>query len=436
MQTSSIIRNVLTIAGSDSGGGAGIQADLKTITALGSFGMTVITAITAQNTLGVIDYMPVSLDMIEKQFDAVASDIPIHAAKTGMLANPDIVKLVAEKIKKYSINNCVVDPVMVAKGGSKLLSDDAIQSVIQYLIPVAYVVTPNIHEAEVLTGITIKNLEDMKNAAKKIYSYGASYVVVKGGHLESDPSDVVYDGKDFTVLKNKRIPTKNTHGTGCTFSSAIATYLAKGYSAIDAITKAKEFITKAITFSLPLGKGHGPTNHLVAIVNNEEKTNVLENVHKAFTILHAAKCGKMFISGTSNIAYALPYVIDSNDIAMFPGGIITYNDSIFRIKDPAFGVDHPMAMSAQKIASMSYRAAINIKNEKEYKVIAHSIGLPIYTAENINDLETINISTNNRIVLIEIQDEKMLYIVGDNPCDVAEVIVKIKARQVTNENNT
>ncbi len=436
MQTSSIIRNVLTIAGSDSGGGAGIQADVKTITALGSFGMTVITAITAQNTLGVIDYMPVPLDMIEKQFDAVASDIPIHAAKTGMLANPDIVKLVAAKIAKYSITNCVVDPVMVAKGGSKLLSDDAIQSVIQYLIPVALVITPNIHEAEVLTGITIQNLEDMKNAAKKIHSYGASYVVVKGGHLESDPSDVVYDGKNFTVLKNKRIQTKNTHGTGCTFSSAIATYLAKGYNAIDAITKAKEFITKAITFSLPLGKGHGPTNHLVTIVNNEEKSNVMKDIYKAFMLLHAAKCGRMFVSGISNIAYALPYVINSNDIAMFPGGIITYNDSIFRIKDPAFGVDHPMAMIAQIIVSMSYRAAINIKNEKEYKAIAQSIGFPVYTAVNIDDLQKINISTKNSIVFIEIQNENMLYIIGDNPCDIADTILKINAWQVTNENNS
>jgi len=426
MKTSSFIRNVLTIAGSDSGGGAGIQADVKTITALGGFGMTVITAITAQNTLGVIDYMPIPLDMIEKQFDAVASDIPIHAAKTGMLANPDIVKLVASKIKQYAINNCVVDPVMVAKGGSKLLSDDAIQSVIQNLIPVAYVVTPNIHEAEVLTGKQIKNLDTMKNAAKKIYSYGAHYVVVKGGHLESDPSDVIYDGKNFTVLKNKRIQTKNTHGTGCTFSSAIATYLAKGYNAIEAITKAKEFITKAITFSLPLGKGHGPTNHLVAIVNNEEKIQVVDGIQKAFSILHAAKCGKMFASGSSNIAFALPYVIDANDIAMFPGGIITYNDSIFRVKDPAFGVDHPMAIVMQKITPLSYRSAINLKNEIEYKINAQALGIPVYTCSNIDSLKKTNIPESNKIVCFEIKQENMLYIIGNTPVELADMILKIK----------
>lgn len=429
MKTSSLISNVLTIAGSDSGGGAGIQADLKTITALGCFGMTVITAITAQNTLGVIDYMPIPLDMIEKQFDAVASDIPIHTAKTGMLANPDIVKLVASKIKQYSIHNCVVDPVMVAKGGSKLLSDDSIQSVIHNLIPVAYVVTPNIHEAEVLTGMAIENLNTMKDAAKKIYSYGAQYVVVKGGHLESDPSDVIYDGKDFIVLKNKRIQTKNTHGTGCTFSTAIATYLAKGYNAIEAITKAKEFITKAITFSLPLGKGHGPTNHLVAIVNNEEKIQVVDDIQKAFSILHAAKCGKMFISGYSNIACALPYVIDANDIAMFPGGIITYNDSIFRIKDPAFGVDHPMVMLMQKITPLNYRAAINLKNEIEYKINAQALGIPVYTYSNINNFQKNNIPENNKIFCVEFRHENMLYIIGNTPVEIADIILKIKKKE-------
>lgn len=431
MKTSSFIRNVLTIAGSDSGGGAGIQADLKTITALGCFGMTLITAITAQNTLGVIDYMPVPLDMIEKQFDAVASDIPIHSAKTGMLANPDIVKLVAAKIKQYSINNCVVDPVMVAKGGSKLLSDDAIQSVIQHLIPVAHVVTPNIHEAEVLTGMTIKNINDMKDAAKKIYSFGAHYVVVKGGHLESDPSDVIYDGKDFTVLKNKRIETKNTHGTGCTFSSAIATYVAKGYSTIEAITKAKEFITKAITFSLPLGRGHGPTNHLVAIVNNEEKIHVVEEIQKAFSLLHAAKCGRMFLSGASNIAYTLPYVIDTSDIAMFPGGIIVYNDSIFRVKDPSFGVDHPMLLFMQKITPMHYRAAINIKNEIEYKINAQALGIPVYTSLNIDSLQKTTISENNRIVCVEIKQDNMLYLIGNTPTEIAETLLKIKKTEHT-----
>jgi hydroxymethylpyrimidine/phosphomethylpyrimidine kinase len=426
MKTSTYIQNVLSIAGSDSGGGAGIQADLKTITALGCFGMTVITAITAQNTLGVIDYMPVPLDMIEKQFDAVASDIPIHAAKTGMLATPDIVKLVAKKINQFSITNCVVDPVMVAKGGSKLLSDDAIQSVIQNLIPVAHVVTPNIHEAEVLTGITIKNINDMKDAAKKIYSFGARYIVVKGGHLESDPSDVIYDGKNFTVLKNKRIETKNTHGTGCTFSSAIATYVAKGYNTVEAITKAKEFITKAITFSLSLGKGHGPTNHLVAIVNNEEKIHVVEEIQKAFSVLHAAKCGKMFTSGVSNIAYSLPYVINTSDIAMFPGGIIVYNDSIFRVKDPEYGVEHPMALFMQKITPMNYRAAINIKNEIEHKINAQALGIPVYTSLNIDNLQQINISENKRVVCVEIKQDNMLYIIGNTPCEIAETLLKIK----------
>lgn len=419
------VHTILTIAGSDSGGGAGIQADLKTITALGCYGMTVITAVTAQNTCGVIDYMPVSLDIIEKQFDAVGTDITIDTAKTGMLANPEIVQLTASKIQQYSIAQCVVDPVMVAKGGSKLLSDDAVQSVLKYLIPVAYIITPNIHEAEMLTGTAIRTIEDMKNAAHKIYDYGARYVVVKGGHLEGEASDVIFDGKNFIILKNQRIDTINTHGTGCTFSAAIAAFLSKGCDGIEAVTKAKEFITKAIRFSFPLGKGHGPTNHLVDIVNNAEKINIVNGLNKAFAVLHRARCGGLLVSGVSNIGYALPYASGANDIAMFPGGIITHRESIYRIKDPAFDSAHPLSDFMKAIVSMNYRTAVNIiKNDTITSIVA-KMNVSTAAVENIQDVKNYVDAGKSSLAIIDIKDDPMLYIIGGDPIDAAHVLVEI-----------
>jgi len=425
MDTASYINNVLTIAGSDSGGGAGIQADLKTITALGNYGMTVITAITAQNTLGVSDYMPVPLDMIQKQFDAVASDIPIHAAKTGMLASSEIVALVVSNIKKYSIPYTVVDPVMVAKGGSTLLSHDAISAVINLLLPVAHVVTPNLHEAEVLTGLTIQTIDDMKKVAKQIHSSGARYVVIKGGHLNDSADDVIYDGNDYTILPGTKINTQNTHGTGCTFSAAIATYLANGYNAIEAIAKAKAFITKAIQFSLALGKGHGPTNHLVDIVNYNYKEQVIHEVEQAFSVIQAAQCGDILVSGSSNIAYALPYPINKTDFALFPGGIITHQDSVFKIKDAACNVEHPLAYMMQKIKS-NYRTAINIKNSDAIRAIAHAMDLPVIHVTAPDEL--MNTGFDKPQIMIVVDDDPLLYIAGQNPSDAAQIVVSIKRR--------
>lgn len=259
------VKRVLTIAGSDSGGGAGIQADLKTITALGGFGMTVITALTAQNTLGVQGIHEVPPDFVDMQFDSVASDIGVDAAKTGMLASSEIMRRVAAKIRKYHINNLVVDPVMVAKGGARLIRDDAKQTLIRELVPLARVITPNVPEAEELSGITIKTVADMKKAAEIIHQKGAAYVFVKGGHMAGDALDILYDGGKFSEFSTERIETGDTHGTGCTTSAAIATGLAQGMTVVDAVARAKDYITTAIRFSLRIGSGHGPTNHMAYV---------------------------------------------------------------------------------------------------------------------------------------------------------------------------
>ena len=219
---------VLTIAGSDSGGGAGIQADLKTITVRGGFGMSVITALTAQNTLGVHGIHDVPPAFVALQFDAVATDIGIDAAKTGMLSTSEIIRVVAGKIRRYGIVKLVVDPVMVAKGGMSLIREEAKKTLIAELIPLALVLTPNIPEAEVLSGIRIETLEDMKAAARIIRKMGAKHVVVKGGHLSGDAVDLLYDGEDFLEFRSQRIATEDTHGTGCTYSAAAGKRSNKG----------------------------------------------------------------------------------------------------------------------------------------------------------------------------------------------------------------
>lgn len=250
------IFKAITIAGSDSGGGAGIQADLKTFSALGVHGSSVITAVTAQNTKEVTAVHNVPLDIIEKQIDAVLSDIGADVVKIGMLSNSDIIKTVAKKLRDYKIKNIVLDPVMVAASGAKLLEDSAIVSLKKELIPLAWIITPNIPEAEVLVNFEIRTLEDVKNAAKKILKLGCRAVLMKGGHLNIDDNkiiDIFYEGHNFVEIKNRKID-KTGHGTGCTLSSAIAAYIAKGFELKDAVKNAINYVHSALEKGFKVGE--------------------------------------------------------------------------------------------------------------------------------------------------------------------------------------
>ncbi|QSF47131.1 bifunctional hydroxymethylpyrimidine kinase/phosphomethylpyrimidine kinase [Paenibacillus tianjinensis] len=253
----------LTIAGSDSGGGAGIQADLKTFQELGVYGMSALTAVTAQNTLGVQAVYPLESEAVTAQLDSIGADLQPDAVKTGMLFSSEIIRIVAGKIRQYGWNSLVVDPVMVAKGGSPLLQQEAVRALIAELLPLALVVTPNIPEAEILTGMTISGLPDRERAARLLHAMGPQYVVLKGGHDDgtSGVLDLLYDGQEFIYMDGPRIATRHTHGTGCTYSAAIASGLAKGNTVTEAISTAKAFIQAAIEDSLGFGAGHGPTNH-------------------------------------------------------------------------------------------------------------------------------------------------------------------------------
>jgi hydroxymethylpyrimidine/phosphomethylpyrimidine kinase len=256
------MRTALTIAGSDSSGGAGIQADLKTFAALGVYGTSAITAVTAQNTTGITVISPLSADLVIAQIEAVAGDIQIHATKIGMLATSAIVEAVAAAIEELDLPTVVVDPVMAAKSGDRLLDEEGVRTLCTELLPRAFVVTPNIPEAEALSGRRIATADDRREAARRIHGMGPSAVIVKGGHASGDEIvDLLFDGERFSELRTPRVASRHTHGTGCTFASAIAANLALGHPLADAAARAQSYVAGAIRHGLAIGKGQGPLDH-------------------------------------------------------------------------------------------------------------------------------------------------------------------------------
>jgi len=373
------VKRVLTIAGSDSGGGAGIQADLKTITVLGGFGMSVITALTAQNTLGVHGIHEVPADFVEKQFDAVATDIGVDAAKTGMLSSSEIMRTVAGKIEEYGIKKLVVDPVMVAKGGAMLIKQEAKKTLATVLLPLAFVITPNIPEAEELTGIKITTVEDMKKAARAINRMGAKNVFLKGGHMSGDALDVLYDGRDFHELISERIDTKNTHGTGCTISAAIATGLAQGMDVFEAVKRAKNYITMAIKYSLCIGGGHGPTNHMAYLFRECERYRCIRDLKTAVQVLKSERCGNIIPEIQSNFVYALPYAREAGEVAAVPGRIVRVGENAETLHDPEFGASSHVAGIVLTVMRYdeTFRSAMDIRFSEDIVRICGELGYDV-----------------------------------------------------------
>ena len=440
------MKRILTIAGSDSGGGAGIQTDLKTITVLGGYGMSVITALTAQNTVGVQAVFELPIDFIEKQIDSVIRDIGVDAVKTGMLSNSQIVGLVASKIKEYRLKCVVVDPVMVAKSGDPLLKEEAQKSLREELIPLAHVVTPNLPEASVLCGYTVHDLATMKKAARHIHGLGPRNVLIKGGHLEGEIIDLLFDGKAFHEYRGPRIPTKNTHGTGCTFASAIATELAKGNPVPAAVKRAKDFITTAIRFSLPLGKGHGPTNPYALIGREAERRSVLDDLRAAFEKLSKRKVGPLIPEVQSNLGYALPYAQGSEDVAAFPGRISRFHDSVATLSGPEYNASRHIAniiLTVMKRDSR-FRSAVNIRFSEKVIRACSSAGFTVRSFNRsdepieIKEREGSSLEWGTEQVLKtgEIPDiifdrgdvgkEPMVRIIGKTPDEVVRKVFKVQ----------
>ncbi|MFQ6063380.1 MAG: bifunctional hydroxymethylpyrimidine kinase/phosphomethylpyrimidine kinase, partial [Methanosarcinales archaeon] len=389
------LHTVLTIAGSDSCGGAGIQADLKTFAALGVHGTCAITSITAQNTLGVLCVHNLPVEVIESQIDAIASDMDIKYAKTGMLSTPEIVKAVAKKIKEYNIP-LVVDPVMSAEAGGIPLFcriKSAIDVLTKELFPIATVITPNIYESSYLSGRgyeKIKSVEDMKKSAIELCNKGVKAVIITGGHL--DATDVLYDGKEFFVLKGELIKG-GTHGAGCTYAAALTANLANQKSLYNSALSAKEFVSMAIKNSIKIGKGVGTVNQVHTLIENAERYKVLKNVQSALSKLKQCDSFyKLLPEVGSNIGMAIPNATTQKDVAAVCGRIVAIRGTCDMPKiHPVGGVDFGASGHVARIilSAMQFdnnmKSAINIKYSKKTLDACRRLGLSISSFERKNE---------------------------------------------------
>ncbi|MBS7625918.1 bifunctional hydroxymethylpyrimidine kinase/phosphomethylpyrimidine kinase [Candidatus Bathyarchaeota archaeon] len=368
----------LTIAGVDSGGGAGIAADLKTFAALGVHGMSAVTSVTAQNTQTVTAIHDLPATMVKAQIEAVIEDIGVDAAKTGMLHTSEIIEAVAYEIRKYGFPT-VVDPVMVAKSGATLLEPAAVKTLKNKLLPLAKVVTPNIPEAEVLSDLKIKSLREAADAAMKISRNGPAAVVIKGGHLQEDVSvDLLYMDGELRRFEADRVNTDTTHGTGCSFSAAITAELAKGKDIPEAVESAKRLITDAVRFGLKIGGGHGPVNPMASIYREAERYSILENISEALRMLEVDPNFHILIpESQTNLAMALTFARGLEDVAAIPGRIVNLGGKAHASAPPRFGASRHVAatlMTARKHNSL-VRAAMNIKFSEEILKICEKLGL-------------------------------------------------------------
>jgi hydroxymethylpyrimidine kinase / phosphomethylpyrimidine kinase / thiamine-phosphate diphosphorylase len=353
----------LTIAGSDSGGGAGIQADLKTFSALGVFGKTVITSITSQNTLGVqaVDDLPVGV--VESQLKSILEDDKCQAVKTGMLGNEEIVEKVASLLKRYRAKKLVVDPVVFSSSGKKLLTASGVEVLKNRLLPLAQLVTPNIKEAEILSGIKIRGLADRKRAARAILKTGVRAVVLTGGHLKGKPEDLFMDHSGMEILSSERLSNSDPHGTGCVFSSAIAAELALGGQTLMAVKAAKEFVGRAILGEVISGKGKASVEPLSALHQEWEKARAMEEMNRAIRIFREERIGQLVPEVQTNIGLALRNAKCHEDVLAIPGRIIKNGDDIFTGAEPEFGGSRHVANIV--LTTMRHdpekRAVMNIK---------------------------------------------------------------------------
>lgn len=428
----------LTIAGVDSGGGAGIAADIKTFAALGVHGTCVITSITAQNTRGVHNSFDIPVEFIEEQFNAVLSDINIGCAKTGMLSSPDIVRTVAKLIKKQKLP-LVIDPVMAAEAGGELLKDEAVGVLIEELLPLATVATPNIFEAERLCGFRIKDINDAKKAARKIHALGAKAVIVTGGHLAG--TDVLYDG-DYTYIEGTLLKG-GTHGSGCTHSAALTAELAKGTPLVEAAHRAKKFVERAILASVKIGGGAAPVNQLGHLIAEAERFHVLKNVEEAVEMTENNMPAELIPEVGCNIAMAVSSASSVQDVAAVSGRIVKLKGGAHAVGCVTFGASGHVArivLTAMHFDS-PIRAAMNIRYSEEALAACKELGLRVATFSRKDEPEGVStmewgvseaIKSAERVPDViydkgDIGKEAMIRLLGRDAVEVAGRAVEIGA---------
>jgi hydroxymethylpyrimidine/phosphomethylpyrimidine kinase len=453
-QPFSKIARALTIAGSDSGGGAGIQADLKTFAALQVHGMSAITAITAQNTVQVTNVHDIPVDVVKAQIEAVIDDIGVDAAKTGMLHTSEIIRTVTEVLGRHSIP-VVVDPVMVTKSGAKLLQENAIESLKNILIPTATVVTPNALEAEILAGMEIHNPAEAKHAAKRIAELGPRAVIVKGGHIPSETKvvDTLYFEGAYHEYGAEHVSRNTDHGTGCSFSAAITAELAKGRTIPEAVNVARNLITSAIRHGIKVGKGHGPVNPMSQLYRKAEKFEVLSNLRKAIGMLEANSLSYRLIpESQSNIAMSLREPESLLDVAAVAGRIVKIGSCVKASAAPEFGASRHVASAI--IAAMRYdatkRSAMNVVYVPDLLKVCKALGLTVshydrsQEPRDVKEKEggTIPWGTEQAIMRInrvpdvvyhtgDYGKEPMAAVFGKSAVEVAETALKIAEALVT-----
>ncbi|SFM18890.1 bifunctional hydroxymethylpyrimidine kinase/phosphomethylpyrimidine kinase [Methanolobus profundi] len=434
---------ILTIAGSDSGGGAGIEADIKTISTLGLHPACAITSVTSQNTTGVLSAYDIPCEVIKNQADAVCKDMNIQWAKSGMLSSSAIISTVADIVKEYDLK-LVVDPVMAAEAGGDLLRKDAISTLKEELLPISQVVTPNINEANILSGMQITNTEEAKQAAKVIARTGVRIVIITGGHL--DATDIIYDSANNTYTMIPGTFVKGgTHGSGCTYSSALASYLAQGYSTDEAAKMAKGFVVDAIEGSLSIGKGVGPVNQLSHVLHSSEKYNVLHNMKEAVEILRERKEMSYLIPEVGcNIAMAVQDATQTSEVAAVTGRIVRVRDTAQVVGDIEFGASSHVAriiLAAMK-HEPGYRASVNIRYSEELVDICRELNFSIASfsrEEEPEDTHTMDWGTTDAIqrhgsvpdIIYDkggVGKEPMIRVMGHNATEVANSAIKIAER--------
>ncbi|MBN1133379.1 MAG: bifunctional hydroxymethylpyrimidine kinase/phosphomethylpyrimidine kinase [Methanosarcinaceae archaeon] len=434
---------VLTIAGSDSGGGAGVEADVKTFAALGVHGTCAITSVTSQNTTGVLSSYDIPPDVVADQIDAVCIDMDIEYAKTGMLASPDIVLAVAECIKKYNLLP-VVDPVMAAEAGGELLTKDALSFISDELLPLSKVVTPNIYETSALSGISIKNNNDARNAATIIGETGVRTVIITGGHF--DASDLVYETEKekFTVISGEFIKG-GTHGSGCTYSAALAAYLAQGFTIVDAARRAKRFVEHAIEGSVPVGTGVPPVNQMSHIRRNAACYHVLQDMEMAVEMIKNCISFPYLIPEVgSNIAMAIPQAVNVEDVAAVAGRIVKLKNTPAVVGCVEFGASSHVAriILAAMQSDTFVRAAMNVRYSKKVIRIIGEMGLKVSyfdRAEEPAHTSTMDWGVTHAIeihgsvpdVIYDeggVGKEPMVRILGKNATEVAGIAMDIANR--------